>query len=157
MKTYDILPTPENIRNSYLEDSIGRNQDIFYFINILDSVEGNCSIALEGNWGCGKTFFVKQTQMIVEANNDFLKSETFEEKQAIKNKQYGFWGKDFTLKPQVCIYYDAWENDNDEDPILSLIYTIMQTVTTDYNFKKRDYIKIGTTILDNFLGTNWEK
>ncbi len=62
MKSYELKPTPENLLNTFLEDIISRNTDIFRFIDILNSIEDCCSIALDGNWGCGKTFFVKQTQ-----------------------------------------------------------------------------------------------
>ncbi|MFR1356618.1 MAG: hypothetical protein ACLSBB_04855 [Ruthenibacterium lactatiformans] len=50
MKTYDVQPTPENIKSTYLADSIGRNEDVLHFVEILDSVEGSCSIALEGKY-----------------------------------------------------------------------------------------------------------
>ena len=157
MRSYDLKPTFENLKQTYLDDSIGRDAHIFYFINILNILEGSFSIALDGNWGSGKTFFIKQVKMVLEANNDFIQSMEDNDKQSIKNKQCSFLEKSPTLVPQVCVYYDAWENDNDEDPILSLIYTIMQSISTDFTFKSRDYIKIGVTLMDHFRGTDWEK
>lgn len=151
MKTLALNPTDENVLSTYLSDSIGRNQDIFHFVNILNSIEGNCSISLDGKWGSGKTFFVKQTKMVLEANNDFIKSMTPEKRQEIKDKQRAFFDPDESLISQVCVYYDAWENDSDDDPILSLVYSIMQTVSTDYTFEKRNYLKVGTAILDGLV------
>lgn len=58
MKAYELKPTNENLLKTYLEDTIGRNSDIFRFAAILDAVGDGCSIALDGNWGSGKTFFV---------------------------------------------------------------------------------------------------
>lgn len=173
MKALALNPTDENVLGTYLSDSIGRNQDIFHFVNIFNSIEGNCSISLDGKWGSGKTFFVKQTKMVLEANNDFIKSMTPEKRQEIKDKQRAFFDPDESLISQVCVYYDAWENDSDDDPILSLVYSIMQTVSTDYTFEKRNYLKVGTAILDGLIkngvlkggalvletisGMNWEK
>lgn len=30
----------------------------------------------------------------------------------------------------IPIYYDAWENDNDNDPILSLVYQMLKTTNS---------------------------
>lgn len=155
MKTLALNPTDENVLSTYLSDSIGRNKDIFHFVNILNSLEGSCSISLDGKWGSGKTFFVKQTKMVLEANNEFIESMTPEKRQMIREKQYLFFNSDETLAPQVCVYYDAWENDSDEDPMLSLVYSIMQTVSTDYTFRERNYLKAGTAILEVIGKQNW--
>ncbi len=155
MKTLALNPTDENILSTYLSDSLGRNKDIFYFVNILNSLEGSYSISLDGKWGSGKTFFVKQTKMVLEANNEFAESMTQDKRQKIKEKQYSFFDADETLIPQVCVYYDAWENDSDEDPMLSLVYSIMQTVSTDYTFKERNYLKAGTAILELIGKQKW--
>ena len=32
------------------------------------------------------------------------------------------------LQSHLCVYYDAWENDNDADPMLSLVWSILQGV-----------------------------
>lgn len=66
MKTYHLEPTFENLFYTYRKDIIQRNNDIFHFIKILNSVKNNYTIALDGNWGSGKTFFVDNEQMIEE-------------------------------------------------------------------------------------------
>lgn len=176
MKTLELYPTDENVLSTYLSDSIGRNKDIFHFVNILNSLEGSYSISLDGKWGSGKTFFVKQTKMVLEANNDFVESMLPERKRQIKEKQYSFFRPDETLIPQVCVYYDAWENDSDSDPILSLVYTIMQSVSDDFDFTEHNYLQLGTAVLEvvgkmgwggfpqngvsalgQFSGSNWDK
>ena len=60
MKTYEILPTDENLVQTLIDDTIGRASDIFRFVTILNSIDCSYSIALDGRWGSGKTFFVKQ-------------------------------------------------------------------------------------------------
>ena len=71
--------TQGNIYQTLIDDSIKRRDDLKSFLKILDSVEEGFSIALQGNWGCGKTFFVKQLKMILDAFNSD-KSDLDEEK-----------------------------------------------------------------------------
>lgn len=73
MKSYELKPTEENLLSTYLNDSIGRNKDIYMFSDMLNSIDDNCSIALDGNWGSGKTFFVKQVKLFLDANNSLIK------------------------------------------------------------------------------------
>lgn len=74
MRNYELKPTYNNLFSTYIEDSILRNKDLFYFIKILDTMNDSCSIALNGAWGSGKTFFVKQAKMILDAHNDSIES-----------------------------------------------------------------------------------
>lgn len=74
MKAYDLKPTYENLYQTFLEDTIKRNQDVFRFVTALDSLDDSCSIALDGNWGCGKTFFVKQVKMVLDAANECIET-----------------------------------------------------------------------------------
>lgn len=156
MNAYDLKPTFENLFDTYKKDVIGRNHDIFLFTEILDSVEDGCSIALDGNWGSGKTFFVKQAKMILDAHNTIIKhgeDDKTEEIIALRNRYYG--EKNFDLQPQVCVYYDAWENDNDEDPVISLVYAILNSVNTDFSFKDTNFFKTGASIMEVFSGRSW--
>ena len=59
MKTYEILPTDKNLVQTLIDDTIGRDSDVFRFVNILNSIDCSYSVALDGRWGSGKTFFVK--------------------------------------------------------------------------------------------------
>lgn len=151
MKSYELKPTQENLLSTLLKDTIGRNLDVYSFAEILDKISESCSIAIDGSWGTGKTFFVKQTKMVIDAHNDFISSMPQEEKENIKKLN-----TDLLLQPQVCVYYDAWENDNDNEPILSLIYSIISSVDTDYTLKSNvSFIQKAASILDFFTDKNW--
>lgn len=148
MKSLDLTPTNENVYNSLINDSIGRGEFVRQFVKMLNAIEDNCTIALEGNWGSGKTFFVKQVKMVLDAHNPnyqpvngFL---TEERRKAIKEKCSEFNAEDGSteLKPQLCVYYDAWQNDNDEDPILSLVYSIVKEIGSDFSFDKKPTLDI---------------
>lgn len=154
MRSLDLTPTNENVYNSLINDSIGRGEFVRQFVKMLNAIEDNCTIALEGNWGSGKTFFVKQVKMVLDAHNPnyqpvngFL---TEERRKVIKEKCSEFNAEDGSteLKPQLCVYYDAWQNDNDEDPILSLVYSIVKEIGSDFSFDKKPTLDICSELIN---------
>lgn len=159
MKMYDLIPTRENILETFYQDSLDRNNDIYMFTDILESLETGCSIAIDGSWGSGKTFFVKQTKLFLDANNDYLHTMSDEEKNAIRS----IWssthrGKYPECKNQVSVYYDAWENDSDDDPVLSLVYSILKSVDMDFQIPNNSgLILTAANILEFFTGKSWTK
>lgn len=157
MKSIELQPSKENLLGTFEQNAIERNVDIYRFVNLLNAIEDNCSIALDGAWGSGKTFFVKQTKMVLDAYNEFIGSHDDIENNTIRTHfeamQTGMRREPIDVQPQVSVYYDAWSNDNDIDPILSLLYEILQTVNTDYSFKKNtSCLKIAAAIADFFTG-----
>lgn len=156
MKTFDLASNKENVIKTYLNDSIQRNYYLHRFIQILDSIDDGFSIALGGNWGSGKTFFVKQAKMILDLHNPFIENFSEEEKEQIQFTWSSYnRNKTYSLKNQVCVYYDAWKYDNDDDPILSLIYEIARELGTNYNFtEESSTAKVVVSLLELLSGRN---
>lgn len=75
MKNTELYPTEDNLLDTMLRDEIDRNKDLAYFYNILCSQESFSTIAIDGRWGCGKTFFVRQMKMIMNAKNIYSDME----------------------------------------------------------------------------------
>jgi len=150
IKSLELEPTKDNILKTITRNLIDRNHSVWQFARFCDAQEGRCSTALDAQWGYGKTFFVKQAKMLLESFNAFTNTLTDEEKAQIKGafSQYiGSGDNAIDLQPQVCVYYDAWSNDNDIDPVLSLFYEIVRNTACDYSFKKgRDCVKIATSM-----------
>ena len=152
MMGLEVKPTFDNLKNFLLKDSVGRNKGIVNFIKFLDVIEGNMAVALDDNWGNGKTFFVKQTQLVLQSYND---SDDDLTKIQQRMKEYF---KDYQPKRYFPIYYDAWSNDNDTDPILSIIFRMLQDVAclkkyetvVDKNYW--DIITNGLEVLATTLG-----
>ncbi|MCC8107099.1 MAG: KAP family NTPase [Clostridiales bacterium] len=150
MRSYELKATKENITKTFLDDSISRNSDIIRFAEILDAIEGNCSIALDGGWGSGKTFFVKQTKLLLDSFNDLISTDKPEERQKIINKcKRG--NTTIAFPSYVSVYYDAWENDNDDDPVLSLVYSIINSLNADFNLSNiSSLLKKAAAIMELF-------
>lgn len=122
MKSYSYKPTDDNVLHLLKSNLIGRKQDIMRFLALLSNMEGDCySIALNGEWGSGKTFFIKQVKLLLDAKNPYSQMPDDLRKEVIKIVDSNF------SVPESCttIYYDAWINDNHDDPILSLVYATM--------------------------------
>lgn len=133
-------PTEENIREALLNDQLGRFEELSQFVRLLNSIDDNCTIALDGDWGSGKTFFIKQVQMIIDAYNGRL------DKTCATDIQ-GKFG-DINKVSQITAYYDAWENDGEADPLLSILYEIITAFDYDIkNFSRNDASQIPTTLL----------
>lgn len=108
------------------EDLLDRNKDLKNFCRLLQLQQGMSSIAIDGRWGSGKTFFVKQCALLLRSTNSLSYLN-----QEMKEKFYdSINDKDFVENLAdnkfLAVYYDAWKNDTEEDPVLSLIYEIIQ-------------------------------
>ncbi len=135
MHSFELSPTPENILDCLEQDSIDRNSSIRNFITLLNSFNFGGSIALDASWGSGKTFFVKQVKMVLDAFNEHIDEQSGHSHINIKASIPCISAfQNLDIQPMVSVYYDAWTNDNDVDPMLSLVYTILQSINTDFEF-----------------------
>ncbi|MGN1027978.1 MAG: P-loop NTPase fold protein [Faecousia sp.] len=156
MKIMDLSPTSKNVLETYENDLIGRNLDVFHFVNLLNSIDHSASIAIDAEWGAGKTFFVKQVKLVLDAFNSNTTYIDEDDQEAVmltwnSNKA----ARQLDLQPQVTVYYDAWINDNDIDPIHSLVYSILQTTDSDFAIQESSgVIKAAASFIDAFAGTN---
>lgn len=152
IKSFELEPSRENLLNTLTKDLLGRNRSVWQFACFCDAQDGKCSIAIDAKWGQGKTFFVKHVQLLLDAFNGFIVSVSPEERKSIKRAFSGYIGTGenaVELEPQVCVYYDAWANDNDGDPVLSLVYEIIKGAAQHYSLKKSaDCIKSAAMISD---------
>lgn len=141
MKSTQMLPTKENIYESIQQDIIGRNKQVYYFASTLNDVEGPYTFAVNARWGDGKTFFVKQTQMLLDACNPITNSLSNAEKSDVKAAIQHAVRDDNAcvyLQPQMTVYYDAWACDNDTDPIISLVCEITKQSAIYFKHESED-------------------
>lgn len=154
MKKLDLLPTDENIYNTFINDSIGRNKDLVSFLQLINLIDGSYSIAVDGAWGSGKTFFVKQLKMILDSlNPDNPLSKNDSGKKVVEKWNKIRKTKNEDNKIYVTAYYDAWSHDDEEDPLLSLVYSIILDNPYLYNDSSiRDWTDILSKLSDVVTG-----
>jgi hypothetical protein len=151
MKDYSMKPTYENALKMFDADSAERNQAIARFINLLDAIDDECIIALNGDWGSGKTFFVKQVKMFLDASNP-MSDMASEDRDVIINKMKT--QKTECSGSYATVYYDAWANDNTEDPILSFIYEALKDIHVGKPDNQRNIVDIVAAIADFTIGAS---
>ena len=163
IKSFELEPAKENLLETLKNDSIGRNQYIYHFVRFCNALDNKCSIAINAKWGQGKTFFIKQTKMVLDSFNPNIIELTEEEKETVKEIFPNFVDQSSglsILKPQVCVYYDAWINDNDSDPILSLINAVIRSTASEYsfgeNYNLKELLELAAPIVTFFTGFNGE-
>lgn len=60
MKSLELKPNKEILLETLEKNIIGRNTEIINFIRLLDSIKSNFSIAIDNDWGTGKTFLLNK-------------------------------------------------------------------------------------------------
>lgn len=142
-----LEPTYENLINHYLHDTIGRNEDLFYFVRMLSELDGGSAVALNGAWGSGKTFFVKQAKMLIDIHNPNsdidIEISDADERTSIKGvyNNFNVDSEAFEMQKIATVYYDAWKYDDSIDPLLSLIYCIIIRYNENINPNKIKWMK----------------
>lgn len=143
MLEYELEPTFDNIYKTIVNDPIKRNEFLFTFYDLLNSISSATTISLDGPWGSGKTFFIKQTELLLKSELTEIEKIKDDESRKVEYKKFVLIkekinehkiNRDMKSIPQLPIYYDAWKNDNATDPILSLIYEIVKAFHNMYKF-----------------------
>lgn len=152
MNTMALLPTEENLIDCLCGNIVNRNIGIRYFYRILQSENGFRSIAIDGKWGSGKTFFVRQTQIVINALNE--SSNMDEEKRTKVISSIPFSEEEKAPNHSVAIYFDAWKYDNDAEPILSLIYEITKQFSIEFSLTDKSVAEKAGSIAEAITGRN---
>lgn len=116
MEKFELDLTDENIEKTILNNYLDNNRKLYTLSHLIEVIDKNMTICIDGDWGCGKTFFINQLMYIiknVEKHKDFkIPDDTSTVLKNIKENN-------------VIVYYDAWKNDNHIDAFQSIIYNIL--------------------------------
>ena len=155
MNSFELIPTEENLIHTLNKDLLKRNKDLVLFYDLLLAQEGTSSIAIDGRWGSGKTFFVKQSMLLINAKNPMSDMDDEKKASIVYAIPFPEKSEDVPENYNVAVYYDAWENDNDTDPVLSLVYEIIKQLGINYDFDDNGNIfKLAGSVLEAFTGRN---
>ena len=127
----------ENLSNCYINNILERNTYIHSFISMLLSIEKGGVIAIDGEWGSGKTYFVHQVKWLLDSTNKNIDNEvesvlsrTVPKLDYIKEHKY------------KAFYYDAWKHDKSNNPFFTLLRSMILTFGgTDYFKEEMGFIK----------------
>jgi hypothetical protein len=155
MNSFELIPTEENLIHTLNKDLLKRNKDLVRFYDLLLAQEGTSSIAIDGRWGSGKTFFVKQSMLLINAKNPMSDMDDEKKASIVYAIPFPEKSEDVPENYNVAVYYDAWENDNDTDPVLSLVYEIIKQLGINYAFDDNsNAFKLAGSVLEAFTGRN---
>ena len=155
MNSFELIPTEENLIHTLNKDLLKRNKDLVRFYDLILAQEGASSIAIDGRWGSGKTFFVKQSMLLINAKNPMSDMDDEKKASIVYALPFPKKSEDVPENYNVAVYYDAWENDNDTDPVLSLVYEIIKQLGINYDFDDNGNIfKLAGSVLEAFTGRN---
>lgn len=127
MRKYNLEATDENILGAIETDLLHRTEDVKAFIELLETLDYNAFISLDGAWGDGKTFLVRQIEMTLRYHTKkWLDGEISQKEELVfgKNKNLGQMELKNTYLP---IYFNAWQYDNCDDPLMALILVMTKS------------------------------
>ena len=127
MSYFDQKPTEDNLAKALENDCLNRNEELINLIKLLDFPDSCFTIAVDGGWGSGKTFLVKQAVSILNYSNDVLDLKLSETAEGIMKTWRDITRNEKEEQPRklhFAAYYDAWEHDDAEDPILSVLFQL---------------------------------
>ena len=123
-----------NIIKTLETDYLNRNRYLNGLINILNNINDSKIIALDGDWGSGKTWFLKSLEYLMTCENE--KKYINIDNDMLKN-----------LKEEYMIfYYNAWENDDAPSAMRSLLYKV---INDTYVNSKKEVTKTALKIFNN--------
>ena len=127
MKKTVLEPTDDNLLDTIKNDVLGRNEDLLAIYQLLNSIDESFSIALDAPWGEGKTFFLKQLQLLYRVPT--LDQTNNKEQIDILSS---ILRENLPVKSTRCIYFDAWKFDYSKYPLQALIFSICLQLDKDY-------------------------
>ncbi len=121
-----------------INNSFGRNKELIAILKIFKSgSDDQLIIGLDGEWGAGKTYIVKQLLCIwnLDKNNenDLKRIIDIDLIKSFKDSYIPF-------------YYNAWENDYCNNPTESIIITLDEYIKEDKNIREKAFSSLRNTI-----------
>ena len=160
--------TEEELIHLLEVDDISRNKYLTKFIRIICNNGDNRIFSLDGSWGSGKTVFVKKLELLINYFSFYEKGEKIKNNNQInssfeikiENSQKmekllsnGEYLKTKNMVKESCvnaIYFNAWEHDDEGDPIISIISEIINRFNLLDSTKNVKSVNLSTSIISLF-------
>lgn len=149
-------------------DDINRNKYLTKFTRIICNNGDNRIFSLDGGWGSGKTIFVKKLELLINYFSFYEKGKKIDNNNQINNcfeltdvcikrmEQLINRGDFLNIKNMVressinAIYFNAWEHDDEIDPIISIISEITKKYDLVDSTNNTDGVNFNLTISSLF-------
>ena len=106
MNSFELIPTEENLIHTLDKDLLKRNKDLVRFYDLILVQEGASSIAIDGRWGSGKTFFVKQSMLLINAKNPMSDMDDEKKASIVYALPFPKKAEDMPENYDVAVYFD---------------------------------------------------
>lgn len=127
----------ESLRKGYINNILERNTYIHNFILMLLNIEKGGVIAIDGEWGSGKTYFVHQVKWLLDSASENIDDDIKTVLNSTSPKLDNIIGHKYKL-----FYYDAWKHDKSNNPFFTLLRSMIITFGgIDYFKKEMGFIK----------------
>ena len=138
---YNNELTDNEILELIEKDDINRNIYLTKLLTILNDNGFNRIFSLNGRWGTGKTIFIRKFILLVNYCSIYTDGQsreciydTFKYDVSLASKLNILTSKPKfekikTISSENLInaaYFNAWEHDDEEDPIISIIYSLIR-------------------------------
>ena len=162
-----------HIIETLIEDRISRNTVLINFMKMIIANKQTEIIAINGGWGTGKTFFIKHLELLINFinncdenghyKNEYLKTNKLKCLEELtreqKEKLNIFIDKKnireiFNFEQTNCLYFNAWEYDDNENPILSIIYKMINDfpyLSANFSKDKVEKFKVALDAVSTWL------
>lgn len=146
MKRVDEEPTPEAIDKALTADPLHRRGEVEDFLKMLITVEPPYTFIIDAPWGSGKTFFVKQVARALQMANPALDPnlETL-------SATLGETATELPATPCLPIYFNAWEDDHFDNPILPILASIANAADEESVKHGKDFGKGVISVIETVL------
>lgn len=143
MQRTDIEATDPELKELLKEDSIRRNTDLAEMVRMLWDTKGPYTLFLDGDWGSGKTIFVKQLRLILEVLNAQIGSHSLSLEELKQIDDFGSLVEAAQSRQGLAIrpyYFNAWKNDFFDDPLPGFFQSMSWEMggARDISFKDLD-------------------
>lgn len=125
----------DEIYQLLLTDPLNRKKHLLNIINIFQNINTPIVLGIDGDWGTGKTIFLRQLEYLI--NNQLPDTMAMDENL-----------KEFKKKHQV-FYFNSWENDIYTNPLQSLLFNLSKdkkTLLDEQGYDVQNILNIGKYI-----------
>lgn len=131
MKKYDLQFNDEIAQKIISDNELGRYNEVRKLLKIISLIEDNTVIAIDGDWGSGKTFFLKEIEHIIK--NKKTRSQFNINMDISYNGNKEPFLNEQALDNSIILYYNAWENDLYREPLESILLTLLNSLKDNKN------------------------